>query len=309
MLDDGLWDDNLVISFHKYWNVTTRESIAGILELRDTHDVPLWLGETGENSNDWFARTVALAEGEGIGWARWPLKKIRYTGPLKIVPNEGYRQILAYWRGEGERPSAEEAEAALMRFARHDVRFENNVFHKDVIDALFRAPHSDRSVPYREHLVTAEGGTIAAVDFDMGRNGVAYHDLTPANHHISDGGERVVWNPAMTYRNDGVDLGEDADGGLFVAQMQAGEWLKYTITAARAGSYDLELDTAGKGRASLKLNGERIDEADTDAGFRGLMLLEGRNMLVIGAEIGGFDLKSLDIRPADLREPEGEPLP
>jgi hypothetical protein len=69
MLEGGKWDDNLVLSFHKYWNVTTRDSIADLLKLRDAHDMPLWLGETGENSNDWFARTVALVEGEGIGWA------------------------------------------------------------------------------------------------------------------------------------------------------------------------------------------------------------------------------------------------
>jgi aryl-phospho-beta-D-glucosidase BglC (GH1 family) len=296
VFEGGKWDDNLVVSFHKYWNATGRESIADVLKLRDTQDVPLWLGETGENSNDWFARTVALVEGEGIGWAWWPLKKIRYNNPLQIVPNDGYLKLLAWWRGEGAKPSAAEAEAALMRFARHDVRHENNVFHKDVVDALFRASHSDQSLPFKEHAVAAAGGRIAAVDFDMGRNGVAYHDLTPANQHISDGGERVDWNPAMTYRNDGVDLGKAVDGGLFVAKMQDGEWLKYTVSANEAGTYDLELATVGKGRASLTLNGEKVGEATADSGFRDLKLLEGRNTLVIEAEAGGFDLKTLEFK-------------
>ena len=84
---------------------------------------------------------------------------------------------------------------------------------------------------------------------------MAYHDLTPANHHISDGGERVVWNPAMTYRNDGVDLGKSDDGTLHVAGMQRGEWLKYTFDAGAGGSYRLALDGQGKGRVSLVLNG------------------------------------------------------
>ncbi|MET0756004.1 MAG: cellulase family glycosylhydrolase, partial [Pseudoxanthomonas sp.] len=47
VLDGGKWDDNLVLSFHKYWNATTRESIADLLKLRDSHRMPLWLGETG----------------------------------------------------------------------------------------------------------------------------------------------------------------------------------------------------------------------------------------------------------------------
>lgn len=293
VLDDGPWDDNLVISFHKYWNATTRDSIADVLALRDKHGMPLWLGETGENSNDWFARTVALVEGEGIGWAWWPLKKIRYNNPLQIVPNDGYRRVLAYWKGEGPRPSAEEAEAALMRFASHDVRHENNLRHPDVVDALFRAPHSDRSAPFKAHAIGAAGGDIAAVDFDMGRDGVAYHDLTPANQHISDGGERVVWNPAMAYRNDGVDLGKGADGRLHVAGMRKGEWLKYTFDAAEAGTYRLALAGRGRGRVSLVLNGVAVAPAERARGFGGLALASGRNTLVVRAESDGLDLETL----------------
>lgn len=295
----GAWDDNMVLSFHKYWNVTTRDSIADILKLRDELGVPVWLGETGENSNDWFARAVALVESEGVGWAMWPLKKIRYNNPLQIVPNDGYLKLLAYWRGDGEKPTREEAEQALMRFAGHDVRYENNIFHKDVVDALFRAPHSERPAPFRDHVIVPEGGEIAAADFDMGRDGVAYHDLTPANHHVSDGGERVVWNPAMTYRNDGVDLGETADGEIYVAGMQAGEWVKYTITAEKAGAYALTLNAKNKGRVSLMLNGGDAGEGRVDTRFRKLALLEGRNTLIVKAVRGGFDLMSLSFSPAD----------
>jgi hypothetical protein len=40
-----------------------------------------------------------------------------------------------------------EAEATLMRMAEHDVRFENNTVHPDVIDAMLRQPHSDATGP------------------------------------------------------------------------------------------------------------------------------------------------------------------
>jgi len=36
-----VWDDNLVLSFHKYWNANDRASIAQILALRDEHQVPV----------------------------------------------------------------------------------------------------------------------------------------------------------------------------------------------------------------------------------------------------------------------------
>ncbi len=293
VLDAGLWDDNLVLSFHKYWSVTTRESIADILALREKHGIPLWLGETGENSNDWFARTVALAEGEGIGWAWWPLKKIRYNNPLEIRPNPGYFKLLAYWRGEGPKPSAREAEEALMRFARHDIRHENNVVHPDVIDALFRAPHSDQSVPFKAHLIGRTGGRIAAVDFDMGRNGVAYHDDTPADHHITDGGEWVIWNPAKAYRNDGVDLAP-AGSGFRVTDMRPGEWLKYSFSAQQAGQYRLTARAQGDGRLSLTINGEPAGELMPGRASAPFALEAGRNTLVIRAESGRLDLDALE---------------
>jgi len=292
VFDEGLWDDNLVISFHRYWNFTTPDTLAGALALREKHGIPLWLGETGENSNDWFARTVALVEAEGIGWAWWPLKKIRYNNPLQIVPNPGYRELLDYWQGKGPKPRAEDAEAALMRFATHDVRFEHNVRHPDVVDALFRAPHSELSVPFKPHRIAADGGSLRASDFDMGRNLVAYRSLAPANYHVSTGGERITWNRGMTYRNDGIDLALDAAGEAYVEGLQAGEWLKYTLEVAQAGRYRLAI---GGGRArdvALRVNGAQVEH---DAAFE---LLEGNNTLVVEARADGIDLHALHITPA-----------
>ncbi|WP_431217755.1 cellulase family glycosylhydrolase [Puia sp. P3] len=45
-----LWDDNLVLSFHKYGNFNTQASIQNFLNWQDQYNVPLWLGESGENS-------------------------------------------------------------------------------------------------------------------------------------------------------------------------------------------------------------------------------------------------------------------
>src|SRR3546814_14391123 len=77
------WDDNLVLSFHKYWNHNDEASIADIVKLRASYGRPVWLGESGENSNVWFRDAIALVEGEGIGWNFWPLKKIGFNQPLE----------------------------------------------------------------------------------------------------------------------------------------------------------------------------------------------------------------------------------
>ena len=299
VLEQGLWDDNLVVSFHKYWDATTPQTLSKVIALRDRYQVPVWLGESGENSNDWFARAIELAESQGIGWSWWPLKKIRYNNPLQIVPNDGYLRLLAYWEGKGPKPSADDAGRALLQFASHDVRYENNVQHPDVIDALFRSPHSLQAAPFKQHVVAAEGGQIAAVDFDMGRNGVAYRDLTPANEHVTDGGKRVDWNPAMTYRNDGVDLAKRADGKLQVAGLEPGEWLQYTVEVAQAGEYRLTLRGAGAGKAWLQVNGVRHDQTlSSNGGSATARLMAGRNTLVVGAKSGQFDLDAVELAPA-----------
>jgi hypothetical protein len=240
------WDDNLVLSFHKYWNNNSDAELGGILRLRSENNIPVWLGESGENSNLWFADAIRLAESHGIGWAFWPLKKIGFNNPLQVQPNEGYVQVLNYFKGQGERPTREAATKALLQLAQHDIQFENNIFHPDVIDAMFRQPHATTSVPFAQHIISKNGGTIKAVDYDMGAN--SYFDNDSANYHVSTGGERTPWNRGTVYRNDGVDIYADKNllEQYVIGNIEAGEWVEYTFVAEQAGKYTLSVLTAGE---------------------------------------------------------------
>ena len=64
---DPPFDDNMVYAFHKYWNATDVGTINYLLDLSTQNNVPLWLGESGENSNPWFFEVTRLAEARGIG--------------------------------------------------------------------------------------------------------------------------------------------------------------------------------------------------------------------------------------------------
>ena len=71
------WDSNLVYSPHKYWSpVFNVSDIQYGLDLRDNFNVPIWFGETGENSNAWYTDLIRLFETNGVGWAWWPEKKL-----------------------------------------------------------------------------------------------------------------------------------------------------------------------------------------------------------------------------------------
>lgn len=297
------WDNNLVLSFHKYWNNNSDVELTNILKLRSENNIPVWLGESGENSNLWFADAIRLVESHGIGWAFWPLKKLGFNNPLQIQANEGYAPVLNYLKGQGERPTREAATKALLQLAQHDIRFENNIFHSDVIDAMFRQPHASSSIPFAQHLITKNGGTIKAVDYDMGTN--SYFDNNSANYHVSTGGERTPWNRGTIYRNDGVDIYADknAPEQYVIGNIEAGEWFEYTISVEQAGKYSLnallasdEKDAVLEVIANNKVEGSAkitLEKNWQEKSLLTINLQEGTNKIRIKSLSGNYQLARL----------------
>ena len=76
-------------------------------------------------------------------------------------------------------------------------------------------------------------GTVQAENYDTGGQGVAYN-VTAVN------------GSANSYRSDGVDLEATTDtgGGYDVGWTAAGQWFKYTVNVATAGTYAVSLRLA-----------------------------------------------------------------
>jgi hypothetical protein len=246
------WDDNMVYSFHKYWSYNKANSLDWIINFRNTHKVPIWLGETGENSNTWYRDIIALGESNNIGWAMWPVKKVRINNPLRVEMNDDYRQLIDNWKGKGPFLSQDEAFQAVLAFADNH-RIENCIYQRDVIDALFRQPH-----PYKNH---KPGDTVFASNYDMGRNGYAYFDTEDADYH-QDTKKYIEWNRGWSYRNDGVDmqLCEDTllTNGYNVGWTDKGDWMVYTIRTDSMAAYNMEIRSASGAAGSqvcVEVNG------------------------------------------------------
>lgn len=77
-------------------------------------------------------------------------------------------------------------------------------------------------------------GIVQAENFDLGGEGISYHD--------SDQG-----NNGEIYRNENVDLGKDNKGGYTVGWINLGEWIEYSANIKSAGSYTLETQIASPG--------------------------------------------------------------
>lgn len=134
-----LADPNTVLSFHKYGSANDDASIAPMLALRDRYQMPLWMGETGENSNDWYRAVIELVENNHIGWSFWPWKKMGTSSPVEVVPSAGWTALAAWMNGKGPPPPRAEARETLMRLATHDVRIEFAREHPEVLEALMPA--------------------------------------------------------------------------------------------------------------------------------------------------------------------------
>jgi endoglucanase len=259
-----LWDNNMVVSFHKYWNYNTPETIAGFIKIRDEHNVPLWMGEAGENSNAWFTDAITLLEKNEIGWAWWPLKKLGSNNPLQIKSSEGYQNLLRYWRGEEKKLEPKEANKILMDFAR-STHISKNIFHRGVVDAMFRQVRTDQTIPFKSHLLRNDL-IIYATDYDLGHLGKAYHDNEAGNYWVSTQ-KRNQGNRGGQYRNDGVDIGictDSLSNGYFVGWTEPGEWIQYTIHVSKEGWFNIssrtKLDSVGK---SLELSLTVNQKTDT----------------------------------------------
>jgi aryl-phospho-beta-D-glucosidase BglC (GH1 family) len=118
------FDSNLMYTFHKYWTSPTEAVIQPYLDFRNRYDVPIWLGESGENSDAWIHDFVQVMEKDQIGWAFWPYKKMNSASSFVTWQKPLYwDEIVAYGRMEGNtgnsekrvaaRPSLEHARAAF----------------------------------------------------------------------------------------------------------------------------------------------------------------------------------------------------
>src|SRR5690606_37119608 len=214
-----LWDNNTVVSFHKYGNFNNERAIQSFLDIQKDYQVPVWLGESGENSNTWFTEAISLVEKYDIGWAWWQQKKIGINNPLEIKLTQNYQNLIDYWAGKAPKPKEDQAWKTLNEFL-ENIKIQNNVFHKDVIDAMFRQVNTTETKPFKKHVLNTSL-TVKAVDYDLGRQSFAYFDKDTASYHYTPG-VNTQGNRGKVYRNDGVDIYKSKEGDFYVGHIEDG---------------------------------------------------------------------------------------
>jgi phosphatidylserine/phosphatidylglycerophosphate/cardiolipin synthase-like enzyme len=94
-------------------------------------------------------------------------------------------------------------------------------------------------------------GTIQAENFDKGGSGIGYNDTTTGNTGAQ----------YRTAEDVDIEVTSDAGGGYDVGWTKAGEWLKYTVTVATAGTYTVEARVAASGAGgTFHIEADNVDK-------------------------------------------------
>ncbi|MGI8950399.1 MAG: glycoside hydrolase family 5 protein [Chitinophagaceae bacterium] len=139
------FDSKVVYEFHKYWTATTKDVIQEYIDFRDKYNVPIYCGETGENTDEWVMNFKRTLDENNIGWHYWPYKKIDNTrGIVTFKVPTNYEQIMqfadtarnSFEKIRSTRPkNINEVQQALNGFL-ENCQFKNCTQNKGYINAL-----------------------------------------------------------------------------------------------------------------------------------------------------------------------------
>ena len=241
---DEDYDDNMVIHFHRYAEPPEIACLKPYIDAGRQRKLPLWMGETGENTDRWYAALYPLAQSLGVGYNLWPWKKMDCTNsPCSIRRPEGWQEILDYIEG-GPHPGYARAAKILCEYL-ENIRYENCIHNDAVTHHVLRCP------PF----------SIQAADFDSTDAELAWAYSAagtvvadnPAG--VLDASDAAPDNDAGTMAADGAAAADDpaAAAGSDAANCPAG-----TAYRARSGMEIVELYPRGERRFTFDSGWERF---------------------------------------------------
>lgn len=139
------FDSKLVYTFHKYWTEPTQAVVQDYIDFSNKYNVPIYVGETGENKDEWVKDFRIMLEKNNIGWHYWPYKKMdNSAGIMSFTQPANYNAVIDYT--EKQRSSFEDvrkaapADRAQLKKAIYDIlinaKFENCTPNAGYIEAL-----------------------------------------------------------------------------------------------------------------------------------------------------------------------------
>jgi len=149
--------------------------------------------------------------------------------------------------------------------------------------ALSQIPKAYKGKPFKDRFYQGGAqvipGRVELAYYDLGGEGIAYHDATPANEgsvlNHTEGHARPGISPYIVFfrENEGVDISYTKDWAdfnhpnkvdpkvnqLYIGWQEDGEWTNYTVDIKVAGKYKIVTIFGNEdNKSSLWLNNQKI---------------------------------------------------
>ena len=145
---DSKFDSKLMYTCHRYWCDTLQSNIQDYVHFRDSVNLPIYMGETGENSDQWVASWTRLMERNNIGWTYWPYKKMsKSSSMMGITQPENWDKVIGFTQSSRNgfdeirkaRPDQELMKKALQQWVENS-KFSNCTVNEGYVKAMGMKP-------------------------------------------------------------------------------------------------------------------------------------------------------------------------
>jgi hypothetical protein len=145
---DSKFDNKMMYTCHRYWCDTLQANIQDFVDFRDSVNLPMFMGETGENSDQWISAWTKLMEHNNIGWTYWPYKKMNRPSCMRTIPApENWDKVVEFVEGTrlnfGEiratRPNQETVKKAMLGLI-ENLKLSNTKINEGYIQAMGMKP-------------------------------------------------------------------------------------------------------------------------------------------------------------------------
>jgi len=138
------FDKKLVYTFHKYWVDVNQQIVQEYIDFSDKYKVPIYMGESGENTDEWIASFRELLEKNKISWCFWTYKRLNSTRTVASIKKpDDWDEIVKFAENprttfeevRQARPPKEKVQKALEDYIEM-MKFENCKINESYLKAL-----------------------------------------------------------------------------------------------------------------------------------------------------------------------------
>lgn len=148
VFSDSKFDDKLMYTCHRYWCDTLQANIQDFVSFRDSVNLPIYMGETGENKDEWVAAWTRLMERNNIGWTYWPYKRMgNPSSVVNVAQPENWDKIAEFCESPRSnfdeirkaRPDQELAKNAMLQLL-ENIKYKNCKVNEGYVKAMGLKP-------------------------------------------------------------------------------------------------------------------------------------------------------------------------